>query len=64
MAERDAWKIRELMRILRDVDEALEEEKERKESERRRALTDEERIEEDRRNGQYCAPGEVRRQRR
>ena len=33
-------------------------------AERRRALTDEERIEEDRRNGQYCAPGEVRRQRR
>ena len=61
LAERDAWEVRELIRILRDVDEAAELEKERKELERRRALTDGERLEEDRRSGRYRAPGETRR---
>ena len=61
LAERDAWEVRELIRILRDVDEAAELKKERKELERRRALTDEERLEEDRRSGRYRAPGEARR---
>lgn len=60
-AERDAWEVRELVRILRDFDEVLEREKERKELERRRALTDEERLEEDRLTGKYRAPGEARR---
>mmetsp|Transcript_26989 Transcript_26989/g.38612 ORF Transcript_26989/g.38612 Transcript_26989/m.38612 type:complete len:626 (+) Transcript_26989:118-1995(+) len=60
LAERDAWEVRELIRILRDVDEAVELEKERKELERRRALTDEERLVEDRRSGRYRAPGEAR----
>lgn len=60
-AERDAWEVRELIRILREVDEAAKEEKERKELERRRAMTDEERLEEDRRTGRYRAPGEARR---
>ena len=64
LAERDAWEVRELLRILRDVDEAVELEKERKELERRRALTDEERLEEDRRSGRYRAPGEARRVRK
>ena len=64
LAERDAWEVRELIRILRDVDEALEREKERKELERRRALTDGERLEEDRRSGRYRAPGEERRRQR
>ena len=50
LVERDTWKARELMRILRDVNQALEEEKEHKESEHHRALTDEEQLEEDRRN--------------
>ena len=63
MAERDAWEVRELIRILRDVDEALDKEKERKEVERRRALTDEERLMEDKRTGRYQAPGQSRRQR-
>jgi len=60
-AERDAWEVRELIRILREVDEAAKEEKERKELERRRAMTDEERLEEDRRTGRYRAPGEAQR---
>ena len=60
-AERDAWEVRELMRILRDVDVALEREKERRELGRRRALTDEERLAEDRSTGRYRAPGEARR---
>lgn len=64
LAERDAWEVRELIRILRDVDEAVELEKERKELERRRALTDEERLEEDKRSGRYRVPGEARRVRR
>ena len=64
LAERDAWEVRELIRILRDLDEALEAEKERKELERRRAMTDEERLEEDRRTGRYRAPGEARRRQR
>ena len=57
LAERDAWEVRELTRILRDVDDALALEKERKELGRRRALTDEKRHEEDRRSGRYRAPG-------
>lgn len=61
LAERDAWEVRELIRILRDVDAAVELEKERKELERRRALTDEERLEEDKRSGRYRAPGRRRR---
>jgi len=60
-AEKDAWEVRELVRILRDIDAALEAEKERKELARRRALTDEERLEEDKRLGRYRAPGEARR---
>ena len=60
-AEKDAWEVRELVRILRDIDVALEAEKERKELARRRALTDEERLEEDKRLGRYRAPGEARR---
>ncbi|KAL3756062.1 hypothetical protein ACHAWU_002641 [Discostella pseudostelligera] len=59
--ERNAWEVRELIRILRDVDEAMEREKERRELERRRALTDEERLEEDKLSGRYRAPGEARR---
>ncbi len=60
-AERNAWEVRELIRILRDVDDALERERERRDLERRRALTDEERLEEDRLSGRFRAPGEARR---
>ena len=60
-AERDAWEVRELIRILREVDEAMVVDKEKKELERRRAMTDEERLEEDRRSGKYRAPGQARR---
>jgi len=64
MAERDAWEVRELVRILRDVDEALARDKEKKELERRRGLSDNERLMEDKRSGRYRAPGESRRQQR
>jgi microfibrillar-associated protein 1 len=60
-AERDAWEVRELLRLLRDVDVAEEREKERLELVRRRGLTDEERLAEDRSSGRYRAPGEARR---
>jgi len=61
VAERDAWEVRELLRILRDIDHVAEQEKERKELERRRALTDDERLAEDRLSGRYRTPGETRR---
>jgi microfibrillar-associated protein 1 len=61
MAERDAWEVRELLRILRDIDHIAEQEKERRELERRRALTDDERLAEDRLSGRYRTPGETRR---
>ena len=62
LAERDAWEVRELIRMLRDIDQSLAQEKERKELERRRGLTDEERLTEDKQSGRYRAPGESRRQ--
>lgn len=61
MAERDAWEVRELLRILRNIDHVTEQEKEQKELKRRRALSDDERLAEDRLSGQYHTPGETRR---
>ncbi|KAL7482600.1 hypothetical protein ACHAW6_008268 [Cyclotella cf. meneghiniana] len=56
-AERDAWEVRELLRILREFDKAAEAEREKREIERRRNMTDEERLKE----VGYRAPGEARR---
>jgi microfibrillar-associated protein 1 len=55
-AERDAWEVRELIRILREIDKAAEEEFERAELERRRNMKDE-----DFKDESYRAPGEARR---
>lgn len=63
-AERDAWEVRELVRILRDFDAVVALESERRDLERRRALTDGERLAEDRASGQYRTPGEDRRGKR
>lgn len=60
-AARDAWEVRELIRILRDIDTARTAKKEREELDRRRALTPNERLAEDRRTGRYRAPGAARR---
>eukprot|EP00804_Cyclotella_cryptica_P021929 CCRYP_000878-RA/>CCRYP_000878-RA protein AED:0.18 eAED:-0.26 QI:0/0/0/1/1/1/2/0/596 len=56
-AERDAWEVRELIRILRELDKAAEAEREKREIERRRNMTDEERL----KKVGYRAPGEARR---
>ena len=58
---RDAWEVRELLRILRDYDEKAEAEREATELERRRNMTDEERLQEDIASGRYRKPGEQRR---
>jgi microfibrillar-associated protein 1 len=55
--ERDAWEVRELIRILRDYDAAAEAERQKLETERRRNMTDEERRKEE----GYRRPGEARR---
>lgn len=49
--EYQAWKIRELKRIKRDKEERYKREKERAEIERRRNLTDQERLEENKKLG-------------
>jgi len=58
---RGAWEVRELLRILRDYDEKAEAEREAAELERRRNMTDEERLQEDIASGRYRKPGEQRR---
>jgi len=58
---RDAWEVRELLRVLRDADAARDARREEEERARRRALTDEARRAEDVRSGRYRAPGEARR---
>ena len=49
----EQWKIRELKRIKRERDERKQADEERKEIERRRNLTDEQRMEENLRLGTY-----------
>ena len=61
--ERDAWEMRELKRLLDVLDKAEKEAEERKEYERRKKMTDEERLAEDKALGLYQAPGESRRRR-
>ena len=54
---RDAWEVRELLRVLRGHDEKEAERREAAELERRRGLTDEERLREDVASGRYRRPG-------
>lgn len=61
MKEREHWEVRELLRVLRDMMEFIEEEKEKRELERRRNMTDEERLKEDIVSGRYQKPGEQQR---
>lgn len=58
--EKDAWEVRELVRIITELDLESAQAAERKELERRRALTDEERLAEDVASGRYRKPGENR----
>lgn len=64
MKEREDWEVRELLRLLRDFEEFIEEQNEREELERRRNMTDEERLREDVAEGRYRKPGEQRMQKR
>jgi microfibrillar-associated protein 1 len=56
--ERDAWEVRELLRLLEKEDVREAQEAERKEYERRKLMSDEERMEEDKAMGRYQKPGE------
>ena len=58
--ERDAWEVRELERLLQAQDLLDQEEAEKAEYLRRRAMTDEERMIEDKALGLYQRPGEQR----
>lgn len=57
---RDAWEVRELVRIIEDWDREMERLAEEKEIARRRKMTDEERMQEDIAAGRYQKPGEHR----
>lgn len=61
MTQRDLWEVRELLRLLRDYEEYIEAQNDIRETERRRAMTDEERYEEDVKSGKYRRPGDNRR---
>ena len=54
----DAWEVRELQRLLSDYEAAMAREKEQRDLERRRNMTDEERLAEDIASGRYQKPGE------
>jgi microfibrillar-associated protein 1 len=60
--ERDAWEVRELQRLLEDEDVALVLKEEQEEYERRKLLTDEERLQEDVAAGRYRQPGQEKQQ--
>lgn len=60
--ERDAWEVRELQRLLEEEDMTLLLKQEREEYERRKQLTDEERLEEDIATGRYRQPGQEKEQ--
>ena len=64
MEQRDRWEVRELMRLLRDFEEYINAQNEIKERQRRRNMTDEERLQEDIKSGKYRKPGEQRRQKK
>lgn len=58
--ERDLWEVRELERLLAEIDILKQKEKERAEYERRKQLTDEQAREEDIASGRYQQPGSNR----
>ena len=58
--DHDAWEIRELKRILQNIDAEETRLQEEKEKLRRRNMTDEERMQEDIKNGLYRKPGQQR----
>lgn len=64
MKEREDWEVRELLRLLRDFEEFIEVQRDLKELERRRHMTDEERLKEDIESGSYRKPGEQRMQKK
>ena len=64
MKQRDVWEVRELLRLLRDFEEYVHIQEEVKERERRRNMTEDERLQEDINSGKYRKPGEQRRQQR
>lgn len=59
-AERDAWEIRELLRLLTAMDQLKQQERERLEYERRKNMTPEEILQHDIETGRYQAPGSGR----
>ncbi len=54
------WEMRELARLVREMEEYVTQEQEVRELERRRKMTDKERYEEDVKSGRYRKPGEQR----
>ena len=61
MEQREAWEVRELLRVLRDLKDFVTLRTDEMEMERRRKMTDEERYQEDMKDGKYRRPGEQRR---
>jgi len=55
------WEMRELARLVRELEEYVKQEQEVRDLERRRKMTDKERYEEDVQSGRYRKPGEQRR---
>jgi len=64
MKQREDWEVRELLRLLREFEEFIEIQREQKELEHRRNMTDEERLKEDIESGRYRKPGEQRMQKK
>ena len=58
---RDAWELRELDRLLRDIDDIMAQQRDQEEYNRRKNMTDAECLEEDIKAGRYQAPGDNRR---
>ena len=58
MKERENWEVRELLRLLRDFEIFIQKVKDAKEMDRRKQMTDEERLREDVKTGRYRKPGE------
>ena len=57
MKQRERWEVRELLRVLRDYEGFVRKVEEIRERERRRNMTDEERLKEDVEDGRYRKPG-------
>jgi hypothetical protein len=63
MKEREKWEVRELLRLVRDFEVFLHAVEEKRDMERRRNMTDAERLKEDIEAGRYRKPGEGARNR-